>query len=136
MLLLLKKGRYARTGPKTVEAAAISQVTSQQGVRDVENARLTATLLLTLLSKRTTLCSSTFRILALTIRVLHSLPTLLLLFMEQAPGLCPDGPPVEKAGKSRPNLNHAGTAIVQLIHRFLPRTSDSRSTIHNTSPKA
>lgn len=26
MLLLLKKGRYARTGPNTVEAAAILQV--------------------------------------------------------------------------------------------------------------
>lgn len=55
MLLLLKKGRYARTGPNTVEAAAILQVTSQQAVRDVVNARLTDTLLLTLLSKRTTL---------------------------------------------------------------------------------
>lgn len=55
MLLLLKKGRYALIGPKTVEAAAIVQVTSQQAARDVENARLTDTLLLTLLSKRTTL---------------------------------------------------------------------------------
>lgn len=55
MLLLLKKGRYAQTGPNTVEAAAISQVTSQQAARDVENAILTDTLRLTLLSKRITL---------------------------------------------------------------------------------
>lgn len=55
MLLLLKKGRYALIGPNTVEAAAISQVTSQQSARDVENAILTDTLRLTLLSKRITL---------------------------------------------------------------------------------
>lgn len=55
LLLLLEKGRYARTGLNTVEAAAILQVTSQQASRDVENARRTDTSLLTLLSKRTTL---------------------------------------------------------------------------------
>lgn len=51
MLLLLKKGRCAQTGLKTVEAAAILQVTSQQPARDV----LTDALLLTLLLKPTTL---------------------------------------------------------------------------------